>query len=68
MMLKSAFLPSAGFGTRMGEVGQYLAKPLWPIFEKSLLELHLLRLNSIGINQVGINVHHLHEEVKEFCN
>ena len=41
MQLDFAYILAAGKGTRMGEIGKVVPKPLWPIYEKSLLELQV---------------------------
>lgn len=58
MNIDYAFILAAGLGTRMGELGKFIPKPLWPVFEKSLLELQLAYINSLGIKKVFINTHH----------
>ena len=47
MKVNKALILSAGFGTRMGEIGKTLPKILWPIFDKSLLELQVLYLKEM---------------------
>ncbi len=58
---------AAGFGTRMGVIGQKLPKVLWPVFEKSLLELQVAYARSLGIDKIYINLHHMGEEIEEYC-
>lgn len=58
MTLKTAFIPCAGKGTRMGEIGKALPKPLWPFFEKSLLEGIYLYLQEKGLENFFVNSHH----------
>lgn len=41
MKVDHVLILAAGKGTRMGEIGKELPKVLWPIFEKSLIELQL---------------------------
>lgn len=52
---------AAGKGTRMGNIGQVLPKVLWPIFNRSLLELQVLYAKSLGLNKIFINTH-FHEK------
>lgn len=59
MSIDSAFYPCAGLGTRMGELGKVVPKPLWPIFETTLLELQVLYATSLGLRHHHINTHHL---------
>lgn len=48
----------AGLGTRMGEIGKVLPKVIWPIFEKSILELQIDYARSLGCEKIYINIHH----------
>lgn len=64
MSIKSAFIPCAGLGTRMGEVGKTLPKPLWPLFDKTLFELQIDFLKKLGVADFYINTHFLHEYMK----
>lgn len=59
MNTKSVFFPCAGKGTRMGEQGKHLPKPLWPLFEKTLLEVQRLYATELGYSNFLINTHHL---------
>lgn len=61
MKVEQALILAAGRGTRMGKVGEKLPKVLWPIFEKSLLELQVLFLRKLGVENIFINVHHSKE-------
>lgn len=66
MVLKNAFILSAGLGTRMGEIGQKIPKPLWPIFESNMIEVHIKRLRAIGVENIYINTHHFAEQFNEW--
>ncbi len=57
-------LLSAGLGTRMGEIGKQLPKPLWPIFETSLLELQIKYAQNFHPKIIYINAHHQSEMIK----
>ncbi|MBF0207118.1 MAG: hypothetical protein HQK53_09535 [Oligoflexia bacterium] len=65
-------LLSAGLGERMGKIAKVLPKPLWPIFEKKLLELQISFINrldtlgTLGIKKLFINAHHLHQKIIDF--
>ena len=37
MKVDYGLILAAGFGTRMGDEGRRLPKPLWPIFEENLI-------------------------------
>lgn len=67
MQIDHCLILAAGFGTRMGEIGKQLPKVLWPIFEKSLLELQVAYARSLGVESIFINLHHMGEEIEAFC-
>ena len=52
-----ALILAAGKGTRMGEIGKVLPKVLWPIYERSLLELQVQYAKSLGIKDIYIKNH-----------
>ncbi|MDH5581377.1 MAG: sugar phosphate nucleotidyltransferase [Bdellovibrionales bacterium] len=66
MSLEAALILSAGFGTRMGEIGKVLPKPLWPLYEKNVIDLQIQFCRWKGIKNIYINTHHLHELIKDF--
>lgn len=66
MSLKSGFILAAGHGTRMGFLGESYPKPLWPVFEYSLLELCLHQLKNLGVEKIYANTHHRAELIKTF--
>lgn len=68
MQIDHCLILAAGFGTRMGQIGQKLPKVLWPVFEKSLLELQVAYARSLGANNIYINLHYMGEEIENFCN
>lgn len=65
MIIEDAFIPCAGKGTRMGSLGHELAKPLWPVFDKTLLELQVEILKKLKCNNFIINTHHLHDQIED---
>ncbi len=67
MSIETVFIPCAGKGTRMGEVGKKLAKPLWPLFEVTLLDFQIQYFKRLGFKNFIINSHHLAEQF-ESCN
>lgn len=67
MQIDHCLILAAGFGTRMGSIGQKLPKVLWPVFEKSLLELQVQYAKSLGIKNIYINLHYMGEEIEKFC-
>ena len=56
---------AAGLGTRMGRIGEELPKILWPVFEKSLLELQILFAIDQGCKKIFINGYHHSEMVQK---
>lgn len=67
MQIDHCLILAAGFGTRMGAIGQKLPKVLWPVFEKSLLELQVAYARSLGAKNIYINLHYMGEQIEEFC-
>jgi NDP-sugar pyrophosphorylase family protein len=67
MQIDHCLIMAAGFGTRMGQIGQKLPKVLWPVFEKSLLELQVAYARSLGAQKIYINLHYMGEEIEKFC-
>lgn len=65
---KTCLILSAGFGTRMGNIGKELPKPLWPIYEKTILDLQILFARRIGCEKIFVNIHHGHEQFHDFNN
>jgi mannose-1-phosphate guanylyltransferase len=68
MKIDSCLILSAGLGTRMGPIGKILPKPLWPLFEKKILELQINFVESLGIEKIYVNAHHCHAQIKEFID
>ncbi|MBY0416268.1 MAG: hypothetical protein K2Q18_18990 [Bdellovibrionales bacterium] len=66
MQIDYALILSAGMGTRMGEIGKKMPKPLWPVFFKNLLELQIDFCNEMGIKNIFINTHFLAEEIEDY--
>lgn len=50
----------------MGEIGKTLPKVLWPVFERSLLELQVEYAKSLGIQKIFINLHHQKDIILDF--
>jgi len=66
MSVKTGFILCAGLGTRMGLIGQCLPKPLWPIFEKTILDFVIAQMMDLGIEKIYINTHHCNEKFNNF--
>jgi choline kinase len=68
MQIDYAFILAAGKGTRMGDIGKFLPKPMWPIFNKTLLELQLKYCHDLGVKKVFINTHYLADSIRSFIS
>lgn len=66
MDINYGFILAAGLGTRMGPIGQYIPKILWPVFEKNLLDLQIEYLKRFQIKKIFINTHYLSETVTQY--
>lgn len=66
-MLKTCFIASAGFGTRMGELGKVIPKPLWPFLNLKMLDLQVSYAKRLGCENIYINSHHCHDEMKAWA-
>ncbi len=64
MQIDYALILCAGMGSRMGEIGKKIPKPLWPVFFKTLLELQVDYCRSMGIKRIFLNTHFLSEEIQ----
>ena len=60
-----AFLLSAGFAQRLGELGRKVPKSLIPLGGVPDIEFALYKLRKYGITEVGINLHHKSEIIKD---
>jgi NDP-sugar pyrophosphorylase family protein len=67
MQIDHCLILAAGYGTRMGQIGQKLPKVLWPVFERSLLELQVAYAKSLGAKKIYINLHYMGDEIESFC-
>lgn len=68
MKVDHCLILAAGYGTRMGKIGEILPKVMWPIFEKSMLELQVFFAKQFGINNIAINVHHQSKLILELAS
>lgn len=57
---------AAGKGTRMGEIGKRIPKVIWPIFNKSILELEILYAQKYVNSNIFVNLHHRKDQIHEF--
>jgi len=68
MSINSGLILCAGKGTRMGPIGTVLPKPLWPLFEKTLLDWQIIQMKKLNIKNIYINIHHGSEMITEHVN
>ena len=61
-MIRKAFLPGAGLGTRLRPLTDLLPKPLVPLFHRPLIEWAMESCIAAGITEFAINTHHLPEK------
>ncbi len=65
MKINNILIRSAGFGTRMGKLGKEIPKPIWPLFESSLLESQVKFYQDLSAEKIFCNTHHLFESIEE---
>ncbi len=63
MKVDHCIILSAGFGTRMKSIGEIFPKPLWPIFEKSILENQIDYARMLGAKNIYVNLHYRSQQV-----
>ncbi len=67
MKVDHVLILAAGKGTRMGEIGKVLPKVIWPIFDKSLLELQVAYAKSLAPTaKIHINIFNYKECLLSF--
>jgi NDP-sugar pyrophosphorylase family protein len=67
MPIETAFIFAAGFGRRMGVLGEFLPKPLWPLGKSTLISEQIDFLqNELGIKKIYVNTHHRSELMREY--
>lgn len=66
MKIDNVLILGAGLGTRMGPVGQELPKLLWPVFEKTLLELQVEYANSFKPKNIFINTYYESKKIRKY--
>jgi len=59
-----AMILAAGSSSRLGNLGQRVAKPMLPFLEKPLLEYVIYLLSQHGFNDLMINLFHLADSIK----
>ena len=68
MQIDSCLILSAGHGTRMGPIGEVLPKPLWPIFESTILELQINYAREMGVKKIFVNGFHQAKRIKDYLD
>jgi GTP:adenosylcobinamide-phosphate guanylyltransferase len=66
MLPERVLILAAGLGTRMGSMGEVLPKILWPVFEKTLLELQIHFARELGAKTIYVNAFHQAVKIKKF--
>lgn len=61
-----AIILSAGYGTRIRPLSNYLPKPLLPVVGQPLLRHIIMKLRACKVDGIGINTHHNAEMVEAF--
>lgn len=67
MKVDNVLILAAGKGTRMGQVGKVVPKVIWPIFNKSILELEVHYAKKFNPNKIFINLYHSKNKIQSFC-
>lgn len=64
-MIRTAFLPSAGLGTRLRPLTDETPKPLLPVLGDPLIVHAMRHCEAVGIERFIVNTHHLPERFAE---
>lgn len=68
MVIDHALILAAGKGTRMGDIGKILPKVIWPVFEKSILELEVDYAKMLGAKETYINLYNHKDVLLNYIN
>ncbi len=69
MKVDHVLILAAGKGTRMGSIGELLPKVIWPIFNKSILELEVCYAKRYAPDaNIFINLFNFKDIIKDFIN
>ncbi|MDE0331429.1 MAG: NDP-sugar synthase [Nitrospinae bacterium] len=58
-----AFVMAAGYGKRLGALGEEIPKPLLPLGGVPLIGFALEKLAAVGVSEVAVNLHHGAEKI-----
>ena len=59
-----AFVMAAGYGTRLGALGEEIPKPLLPLGGVPLIGFALEKLAALGVGEAAVNLHHGAEKIR----
>ena len=59
-----AFVMAAGYGKRLGALGEEIPKPLLPLGGVSLIGFALEKLAAFGVKEAAVNLHHGAEKIR----
>ena len=59
-----AFVMAAGYGKRLGALGEEIPKPLLPLGGVPLIGFALEKLASLGVKEAAVNLHHGAEKIR----
>lgn len=65
-MIKKAVILAAGKGKRMGEITEFLPKPLLEINNRPFLYYMLKNLKKLGFDEIAVIVHYKKEKIEHF--
>lgn len=66
-MSKTAFIPSAGLGTRLAPLTDTTPKALVRLHGKPLLYHTIMKLKAAGYERFVINIHHFAQQIIDYC-
>lgn len=63
-----AIILAAGFGTRLLPLTKYRHKALFPIVNKTVIDIIINNLQVAGITSLGLNLHYLAPQIKDYLD
>lgn len=64
MQIDYCLITAAGLGTRMGEIGKRLPKPMWPFYCETLLDAQVAYVKRFNPTKIFINTFHQSKEIE----